>query len=51
LLPSFTGGAVFRKGLWGDRVTRPTDWDTYPEMTNASEQASDHGSVFIDLNI
>jgi len=51
LRPSFTGGAVFRKGLWGDRVTRPTDWDTYPEMADGSEQASDHGAVVIDLNI
>jgi endonuclease/exonuclease/phosphatase family metal-dependent hydrolase len=51
LLPFFAGGAVFRKGLWGDRVTRPTDWETYPEMAGSSEQASDHGAVFIDLNI
>ncbi len=51
LQPSFTGGGVFRKGLWGSRVTRPTEWDTYPDMTNNSEQASDHSAVFIDLNI
>ncbi len=51
LLPSFAGGGVFRKGLWGGRVTRPTDWDTYPEMTNGSQQASDHAAVFVDLNI
>ncbi|MGH9254514.1 MAG: endonuclease/exonuclease/phosphatase family protein [Vicinamibacterales bacterium] len=51
LMPLFTGGGVFRKGLWGDRVTRPTAWETYPEIDNASEQASDHGAVFVDLTI
>src|SRR5213078_3825777 len=40
LQPSFTGGGLFRKGLWGGRVTRPTDWETYPEMTRSVEQAS-----------
>jgi endonuclease/exonuclease/phosphatase family metal-dependent hydrolase len=51
LQPSFTGGALFRKGLWGGRVTRPTNWDTYPEMTTSVEQASDHAAAFIDLDI
>jgi endonuclease/exonuclease/phosphatase family metal-dependent hydrolase len=51
LEPHFTGGGVFRKGLWGSRKTRPTDWDTYPEMKESLEQASDHAAVFIDLNI
>ena len=51
LQPSFTGGAVFRKGVWGDRVTRPTAWETYPEITKSVEQASDHSLVFVDLNV
>ena len=51
LMPHLTGGAVFRDGLWGSRATRPTNWATYPDMTNSSEQASDHAAVFIDLNI
>jgi endonuclease/exonuclease/phosphatase family metal-dependent hydrolase len=51
LEPHFTGGGVFRKGLWGSRKTRPTDWDTYTEMTKSLEQASDHAAVFVDLNI
>jgi endonuclease/exonuclease/phosphatase family metal-dependent hydrolase len=51
LQPSFTGGAVFRKGVWGDRVTRPTAWETYPEITQSVEQASDHSLVFVDLNV
>jgi endonuclease/exonuclease/phosphatase family metal-dependent hydrolase len=48
---SFSGGAIFRKGLWGDRVTRPTLWETYPEITRSVEQASDHSMVYVDLNI
>lgn len=51
LQPSFTGGGLFRKGLWGSRVTRPTNWDTYPEMASSVEGASDHAAVFIDLDI
>lgn len=51
LLASFSAGGVFRSGLWGSRETRPTAWATYPEMTQSSEQASDHGLVFVDLNI
>ena len=30
--PSYRGGGLFRRGVWGSRVTRPTNWDTYPEM-------------------
>lgn len=47
----FTGGGLFRKGLWGNRATRPTHWDTYPEMTASVEQASDHSVAFVDLDI
>jgi endonuclease/exonuclease/phosphatase family metal-dependent hydrolase len=51
LRPSVTGGGVFRKGLWGSRVSRPDDWETYPEMHDSSEQASDHAAIFVDLDI
>ena len=51
LVPSFVGGGVFRNGLWGSRVTRPTNWVTYPDMTSSSEQASDHAAVFVDINL
>lgn len=51
LVPTFTGGGVFRKGVWGSRTTRPTAWETYPEMTRSAEQASDHSAVFVDLAI
>jgi hypothetical protein len=46
---SFRGGGVFRKGLWGKRKTRPDDWETYPEMANGNQQASDHAAIYIDL--
>jgi endonuclease/exonuclease/phosphatase family metal-dependent hydrolase len=48
---SFSSGRVFRKGLWGSRTTRPTAWETYPEMTKSSEQASDHSAIVIELDI
>jgi len=51
LLANFAGGGLFREGLWGSRVTRPTAWSTYPEITESSEGASDHAAVFVDLNI
>jgi len=51
LLSNFAGGGLFREGLWGSRVTRPTAWSTYPEITESSEGASDHAAVFVDLNI
>jgi endonuclease/exonuclease/phosphatase family metal-dependent hydrolase len=51
LRPSFSSGRVFRKGLWGSRTTRPTAWETYPEMTKSSEQASDHSAIVIELDI
>ena len=51
LRQSFRRGALFRKGLWGGRVTRPTDWATYQDMTKSVEQASDHAAVYVELNI
>lgn len=51
LVPAFHGGEIFRKGLWGTRVTRPTAWETYPEIENGNQQASDHAAVFVDLNV
>ena len=29
----------------------PTTWETYPEIDNGDQQASDHAAVFIDLDI
>lgn len=51
LVPAVIGGGLFRKGLWGTRQSRPTAWETYPEMQSGTEQASDHAAVFIDLTL
>ncbi|HEY3165802.1 MAG TPA: endonuclease/exonuclease/phosphatase family protein, partial [Candidatus Binatia bacterium] len=47
----YAAGRIFRKGLWGGRTTRPTDWDTYPEISSSEEGASDHSAVVIDLDV
>jgi endonuclease/exonuclease/phosphatase family metal-dependent hydrolase len=47
----FTAGHVFRKGLWGTRTTRPTDWETYPEITGHNQQASDHAALVVELDL
>jgi endonuclease/exonuclease/phosphatase family metal-dependent hydrolase len=51
LRPRFMAGHLFRKGLWGTRKTRPTDWETYPEMTNHDQQASDHAAVVVEFDL
>ena len=51
LTPFFQNGIVFRQGLWGKRKTRPTNWETYPEMNRSEEQASDHAAICIELDI
>jgi endonuclease/exonuclease/phosphatase family metal-dependent hydrolase len=51
LQPFYASGGLFRKGLWGGRVSRPTNWQTYPQMTASIEQASDHSAAFVELNL
>jgi endonuclease/exonuclease/phosphatase family metal-dependent hydrolase len=51
LVPSFTGGQVFRRGLWGSRKTRPTAWETYDDMTAGEHQASDHAALVVELDL
>ncbi|ACQ80373.1 Endonuclease/exonuclease/phosphatase [Beutenbergia cavernae DSM 12333] len=51
LAARFTSGRVFRTGLWGTRVTRPTAWETYPEMLTGTHQASDHAALVVELDI
>ena len=48
---SFATGGLYRKGLWGSRKTRPTEWETYAEMHNNYQQASDHAAVQINLDL
>lgn len=53
LANKMTAGAPFRKGLWGDRKTRPTNWPTYTDgtMEEKAHQASDHSCVWVELNL
>jgi endonuclease/exonuclease/phosphatase family metal-dependent hydrolase len=51
LTQKVTSGHLFRKGLWGSRTTRPTDWETYEEMANHNQQASDHAAVVVELDL
>ncbi|MEV4136889.1 endonuclease/exonuclease/phosphatase family protein [Dactylosporangium sp. NPDC049742] len=48
-----TGGGVFRRGLWGtpSNVKRPRLWDAYPEITSARHAASDHGAVWVEVDL
>jgi endonuclease/exonuclease/phosphatase family metal-dependent hydrolase len=47
----YAAGHLFRKGLWGSRTTRPTDWETYAEISSSKEGASDHSAVVINLDV
>lgn len=52
LEPKFRRGGVFRKGLWGTRKTPPTDWAIYDdEMKESVHQASDHGAIYVELDL
>lgn len=48
-----TDGGVFRRGLWGtpSNVRRPKLWDAYPEITGARHAASDHGAVWVEVDL
>ncbi len=51
LAATFRSGTIHRQGLWGSRKTRPTLWDTYPEMLAGVNQASDHAAVSVTLDL
>jgi endonuclease/exonuclease/phosphatase family metal-dependent hydrolase len=42
-------GGIFRKGMWPG--TRPAKWPKYDEITKPVEAASDHGAIFVDLDV
>ncbi len=46
-----TGGAVFRKGVWGENKNPPKKWQIYPTITKAVHAASDHAAVYADIDI
>ena len=46
-----TGGAVFRKGVWGENKNPPQKWEIYPTITKPVEAASDHAAIYADLDL
>jgi endonuclease/exonuclease/phosphatase family metal-dependent hydrolase len=51
LFGKVTGGAVFRKGVWGENVNPPKKWEIYPTITKPVEAASDHAAIYADLDL
>lgn len=53
LASAVTAGGVVRDGLWGAPTTkrRPTAWTAYPEITEARHAASDHGAVWVNIDL
>jgi endonuclease/exonuclease/phosphatase family metal-dependent hydrolase len=49
LFAKVTGGAIFRMGVWGGK--NGTLFPHFPEITKASEAASDHAAIFADINL
>jgi len=49
LFGKVTGGAIFRKGVWGGK--NGTLWPHYPTMTQQVHQASDHAAIYADLKL
>jgi endonuclease/exonuclease/phosphatase family metal-dependent hydrolase len=43
------GGGVFRKGMWPG--ARPKRWETYDELSNPNDAASDHAALWVDIDI
>ncbi len=44
-----TGGAVFRKGVWGGK--HGTLFPHYETMTSATHAASDHAAIYADIDL
>lgn len=44
-----TGGAIFRKGVWGGK--NGTLFPHYPTMTSAVHAASDHAAIYADVEL
>jgi endonuclease/exonuclease/phosphatase family metal-dependent hydrolase len=51
LFAKVIGGAVFRKGVWGENKNPPTKWQIYPTITAAVHAASDHAAIYADIDI
>ncbi len=42
-------GGVFRKGMWPG--VRPVKWETFAELARPEDAGSDHGMVWVDIDI
>jgi hypothetical protein len=42
-----TGGAIFRKGVWGGK--QGTLFPHFPTITKPVEAASDHAAIYADI--
>lgn len=52
LAKKVTEGGIFRKGLWGDpKGPKSTFWETYDDIKEPIQGASDHAAVWIDLSL
>ncbi|WP_036289358.1 endonuclease/exonuclease/phosphatase family protein [Methylosinus sp. PW1] len=49
LFAAAKGGGIFRKGVWGGK--NGTLFPHYPEITKASEAASDHAAIFAEIDV
>jgi endonuclease/exonuclease/phosphatase family metal-dependent hydrolase len=49
LFSAVKAGGIFRKGVWGGK--NGTLFEHYPEITKASEAASDHAAIWAELSI
>ena len=49
LFSKVTGGAVFRKAVWGGK--NGTLFKHYPTMKRATQAASDHAAIYADIDI
>jgi endonuclease/exonuclease/phosphatase family metal-dependent hydrolase len=48
LFSRVTGGAIFRKGVWGGK--QGTLFPHYPTITRPTEAASDHAAIYADIS-
>ncbi len=51
LFAKVTGGAVLRKGVWGENKNPPTKWQIYPTIIQPVQAASDHAAIYANIDI
>lgn len=49
LFERMTAGGIDRRGVWGGK--NGTLWPHFPEMERASQAASDHAAIWVDLDL